>query len=187
MASSLIRGFWISSVSSRISPIRFCRWATLTRSFHSLYSRQNPRASGVRSVLRSGSTKPSSRLKMGLWTVSCSEVQVSSDDARDGGPVLFQESRVGDSFGRNVIGDRADVEHIERHIAAPGLDVDDAALAQGMADAQLIEDVGVVDAQVGDAQVCQEQLLEHIGQDVAAGGFLVGPEGFKPGRSRAPA
>ena len=80
-----------------------------------------------------------------------------------------------------VVGDRADVEDVERHIRPARLDVNEAALAHGVADAQLVEDVGVVDAEVGDDQVRQQQLLEHVGQDVATDRLLVGPERLEAG------
>ena len=78
-----------------------------------------------------------------------------------------------------MIGDGADVEDIERHVGAPRLDVDDAAFAKGVPYADFIEDVGVIDAHIRDAQVRQQQLLEHVGQDIAARRFFICAERLK--------
>jgi len=40
--------------------------------------------------------------------------------------------------------------------------------------------IGIINAHIGDIHICQQQLLEHIGQDIAAGGFLVGTERLQP-------
>ena len=60
----------------------------------------------------------------------------------------------------------ADVEDVKGHIGAPGLDVHNPALAEGVTDAKFVIDIGVINAQVADAQVGEQQLLEHICQDV---------------------
>src|SRR5262249_43469355 len=58
---------------------------------------------------------------------------------------------------------------------------DDAASAQGVAHPELVPDVGILDGQVGDDQVGDEKLLEHVGDDVAGPELLVGPEGLEAG------
>jgi hypothetical protein len=55
----------------------------------------------------------------------------------------------------------------------------DASCAQGMAHAEFVPDVGIVDAQIRDHEVGDEQFLEHVGADITGAHLLVGPEGFQ--------
>ena len=51
-----------------------------------------------------------------------------------------------------------------------------------MADAQLVPNVGIVDRQIRDHEVGDQQLLEHVGADVAGAHLLVGAEQLQPRR-----
>ena len=56
-----------------------------------------------------------------------------------------------------------------------------AATAQGMPHPELVPDVGVVNRQVSQHQIGEQQLLKHVGADVAGSHLLIGAEGIQTG------
>ena len=55
------------------------------------------------------------------------------------------------------------------------------ATAQGMPHSELVPDVGVVNRQVSQHQIGEQQLLKHVGADVAGAHLLIGAEGIQSG------
>ena len=48
-----------------------------------------------------------------------------------------------------------------------------------MTHAELVPDIGVVNRQVGQHQVGEQQLLEHVGADVSGAHLLISAEGIQ--------
>ncbi len=84
--------------------------------------------------------------------------------------ILFEGFRVRQPLGSDMIRDGANVENVERHVRAPGLDVNHAAFPESVTNAQFVESVGVIDTQIAEHQVGQKQFLKHIRQNITAGG-----------------
>ena len=94
---------------------------------------------------------------------------------RQRGAVVGQPGRVGrtvlEAVAQLAVG--VDVEGARR---PRPLHQHDTARTQGVAHAEFVPDVGVVQRQVGQHQVGGQQLLEHVAADVAGALFLVGAE-----------
>ena len=113
-------------------------------------------------MTRSGSTSGSvgSILKIGLSVLSLASVAITACRP------AAAATRPGLS---KVIGQIAFCEVVERDVVGGGraADQDRALLPQRMADAELVEDVGVVDRHVADDKVRLEDQAEHVLADVA--------------------
>jgi hypothetical protein len=97
-----------------------------------------------------------------------------------GGAVGGQRGRVGRAGGHAVTQLAVGVD-VEGAGVARALHQHHAACAQRVAHTELVPDVGVVQRQVGHHEVGGQQLLEHVGADVAGPLFFVSAEDLKTG------
>ena len=95
--------------------------------------------------------------------------------ARQGGAVGLEAGRIRRPIDKAVVqlAVGIDVEGLGR---TRPLHQDHAARPQRMAHPQFIPDIGVVQGEIGHHQVGHQQLLEHVGADVAGALLLVGAE-----------
>ena len=94
--------------------------------------------------------------------------------------IRFRRGRIGrtilDAVAQLAIG--VDVEGLRR---PRPLHQHHTTGAQRVAHAKLIPDIGVVEREIGDHQVGDQQLLEHVGADVSGALLLVGAEHLEAG------
>jgi hypothetical protein len=78
-----------------------------------------------------------------------------------------------------MIRDGPNIEYVEGHVGAPGLDMYHTAFPEGMPNAEFVKNIGIVNTHIHEAQVGEQKFLKHVREDIAAGLLFIGAEGFK--------
>jgi hypothetical protein len=94
--------------------------------------------------------------------------------------VILERCRIGSAILEAIPELTIRIE-VERGCLAAAYD-HDPSRSEGVPHTEFVPDVGIIEGQVRDHQIGDQQLLEHVGFDVAGADLLIGPERFKPSR-----